>query len=66
MHIYFLYVDDIDLTTSSIELLQHIILTLGNEFSMTDLGNLNYFLDIVVTRDKSGMFLSQKNMLLRF
>ncbi|GKF16854.1 ribonuclease H-like domain-containing protein, partial [Tanacetum coccineum] len=30
------------------------------EFSMTDLGSLNYFLGISVTRDSSGMFLSQK------
>nr|GFD16623.1 putative reverse transcriptase, RNA-dependent DNA polymerase [Tanacetum cinerariifolium] len=30
------------------------------EFAMTDLGSLNYFLGISVTRDSSGMFLSQK------
>nr|GEW62056.1 ribonuclease H-like domain-containing protein [Tanacetum cinerariifolium] len=29
-------------------------------FFMTDLGSLNYFLGIFVTRDSSGMFLSQK------
>ncbi|GJW95513.1 ribonuclease H-like domain-containing protein [Tanacetum coccineum] len=29
-------------------------------FSMTDVGSLNYFLGISVTRDYSGMFLSQK------
>ncbi|GJX91729.1 ribonuclease H-like domain-containing protein [Tanacetum coccineum] len=32
---------------------------LHQEFSMTDLGSLNYFLGISVTRDSSGMFLSQ-------
>ncbi|GKA37660.1 ribonuclease H-like domain-containing protein [Tanacetum coccineum] len=30
------------------------------EFAMIDLGSLNYFLGILVTRNSSGMFLSQK------
>nr|GFB93272.1 ribonuclease H-like domain-containing protein [Tanacetum cinerariifolium] len=55
-----LYVDDIVLTASSDHLLQHIIASLHREFSMTDLGALNYFLGISVTRDSSGMFLSQR------
>ncbi|GJR33244.1 ribonuclease H-like domain-containing protein [Tanacetum coccineum] len=55
-----LYVDDIVLTASSDTLLQRIIDSLHQEFSMTDLGSLNYFLGISVTRDSSGMFLSQK------
>ncbi|GKC38531.1 ribonuclease H-like domain-containing protein [Tanacetum coccineum] len=55
-----LYVDDIVLTASSQPLLQRIIASLHQEFSMTDLGSLNYFLGISVTRDSSGMFLSQK------
>ncbi|GKC85676.1 ribonuclease H-like domain-containing protein [Tanacetum coccineum] len=55
-----LYVDDIMLTASSQPLLQQIITSLHQEFSMTDLGSLNYFLGIFVTRDFSGMFLSQK------
>ncbi|GJX34950.1 ribonuclease H-like domain-containing protein [Tanacetum coccineum] len=55
-----LYVDDIVLTASSQDLLQQIICSLHQEFSMTDLGSLNYFLGISVTRDSSGMFLSQK------
>lgn len=38
-----LYVDNIILTTSSTILLQYIITKLGHEFSMTDLGPLNYF-----------------------
>nr|GEY51972.1 hypothetical protein [Tanacetum cinerariifolium] len=37
-----------------------IITTLHQEFSITDLGSLNYFLVIFVTRDSSGMFLSQR------
>ncbi|GKC06476.1 ribonuclease H-like domain-containing protein, partial [Tanacetum coccineum] len=55
-----LYVDDIVLTALSQALLQQIIRTLHQEFSMIDLGLLNYFLGIFVTRDSSGMFLSQK------
>nr|GEU96843.1 hypothetical protein [Tanacetum cinerariifolium] len=55
-----LYVDDIVLTTSSTTLLQRIITYLHAEFSMTDLGPLNYFLGVFVTRDTSGMFLAQQ------
>ncbi|GJS60756.1 ribonuclease H-like domain-containing protein [Tanacetum coccineum] len=55
-----LYVDDIVLTASSSDLLQQIITSLHAEFSMTDLGSLNYFLGIFVTHNGSGMFLSQQ------
>ncbi|GJS88474.1 ribonuclease H-like domain-containing protein [Tanacetum coccineum] len=55
-----LYVDDIVLTASSTALLQRIIASLHAEFSMTDLGPLNYFLGVFVTRNTSGMFLSQQ------
>ncbi|GKD86994.1 ribonuclease H-like domain-containing protein, partial [Tanacetum coccineum] len=55
-----LYVDDIVLTASSESLLQQIIRSLHQEFAMTDLSSLNYFLGISVTRDSSGLFLSQK------
>ncbi|GJY00450.1 ribonuclease H-like domain-containing protein [Tanacetum coccineum] len=37
-----------------------IISSLHQEFAMTDLGALNYFLGISVMRDSSGLFLSQK------
>nr|GFA06200.1 ribonuclease H-like domain-containing protein [Tanacetum cinerariifolium] len=55
-----LYVDDIVLTASSERFLQQVICSLHKEFAMTDLGPFNYFLGISVTRDSSGMFLSQK------
>ncbi|GJS61942.1 ribonuclease H-like domain-containing protein [Tanacetum coccineum] len=55
-----LYVDDIVLTASSEILLQRIIASLHQEFSITDLGSLNYFCSISVTRDSSRMFLSQR------
>ncbi|GJU05103.1 ribonuclease H-like domain-containing protein [Tanacetum coccineum] len=48
-----IYVDDIVLTTSSTALLQRIISFLHQEFEMTDLGALNYFLGILVTRDST-------------
>nr|GEV86912.1 reverse transcriptase domain-containing protein [Tanacetum cinerariifolium] len=54
-----LYVDDIVLTALSDRLLQQIIVSSHREFSMTDLGALNYFLGISVMRDSSDMFLSQ-------
>nr|GEV78270.1 RNA-directed DNA polymerase, eukaryota [Tanacetum cinerariifolium] len=41
-----IYVDDIILTASSLVALQQIIDSLRNEFDMTDLGTLNYFLDV--------------------
>ncbi|GJW53491.1 ribonuclease H-like domain-containing protein, partial [Tanacetum coccineum] len=55
-----LYVDDYVLTASSDGLLQRIISSLHQEFAMKDLGPLNYFLGIYVTRDSSGLFFSQK------
>ncbi|GJW59995.1 ribonuclease H-like domain-containing protein [Tanacetum coccineum] len=55
-----LYVDDIILKASSESLLQQIIRPLHQEFAMTDLSPLNYFLGISVTCDSSGLFLSQK------
>ncbi|GKE04329.1 ribonuclease H-like domain-containing protein [Tanacetum coccineum] len=55
-----LYVDDIVLTASSEILLQQIIRSLHQEFAMTDLGPLNYFLGKSVSHDSSGLFLSQK------
>ncbi|XP_071687627.1 uncharacterized mitochondrial protein AtMg00810-like [Rutidosis leptorrhynchoides] len=55
-----LYVDDIILTASSTAFLHRVITSLHQEFSMTDLCPLNYFLGISVTCTPSGMFLSQK------
>nr|GEV24600.1 ribonuclease H-like domain-containing protein [Tanacetum cinerariifolium] len=47
-------------SASFTSLLQRIISSLHAEFAMTDLGPLNYFLDISATRTTSGIFLSQK------
>ncbi|GKD61817.1 ribonuclease H-like domain-containing protein, partial [Tanacetum coccineum] len=54
-----LYMDDNLLTASSIEFLHRIIASLHQEFSMTGLGPLNYFLGISVSRSTRGMFLCQ-------
>nr|GEW75548.1 copia protein [Tanacetum cinerariifolium] len=55
-----IYVDDIILTTSCPAPLQQIIGSLNNEFDMTDLGALSYFLGISADRTLTGLFLSQK------
>nr|GEZ39380.1 ribonuclease H-like domain-containing protein [Tanacetum cinerariifolium] len=39
---------------------QQVITSLHNEFDMTDLGALNYFLGISATRHSTGLFLSRK------
>ncbi|GJX25679.1 ribonuclease H-like domain-containing protein [Tanacetum coccineum] len=49
-----------DLVAAGQTWLQRIIDSLHKEFSMTDLGSLNYFLGISVTCDSSEMFLSQR------
>ncbi|GKD05478.1 ribonuclease H-like domain-containing protein, partial [Tanacetum coccineum] len=59
-----LYVDDIVVTASSESLLQQIIRSLHQEFSMTDMGSLTYFLGISITHDSSRLFLSQKKYVL--
>nr|GEW85822.1 ribonuclease H-like domain-containing protein [Tanacetum cinerariifolium] len=55
-----IHVDDIIPTASSTYILRQVITSLHNEFDMTDLGALNYFLGISATRHSIGLFLSQK------
>jgi hypothetical protein len=55
-----LYVDDIILTASTDDIRQSIMASLSSEFAMKDLGSLNYFLGISVTRHEGGLFLSQQ------
>ena len=49
-----LYVDDIVLTASSQQLLEHIISSLQQEFAMKDLGWLHHFLGVTVEPRPSG------------
>lgn len=51
--------DDIILTTSFHALLKFIIFRLSSEFAIKDLGDLSYFLGIVITRHASSLFLFQ-------
>ncbi|XP_048493940.1 uncharacterized mitochondrial protein AtMg00810-like [Beta vulgaris subsp. vulgaris] len=55
-----LYVDDIILTASFATLRKSIMVLLGFEFAMKDLGPLSYFLGIVVTQHAGSLFLSQR------
>jgi hypothetical protein len=55
-----LYVDDIVLTASTAALLRQMITALQNSFHMKDLGPLQHFLGVAVTRTTVGMLLSQR------
>lgn len=55
-----LYVDDIIRTAFTTPLLQQIISHLSHEFSMTNLGPLNYFLGIFTIRSDMCLFLFQR------
>jgi hypothetical protein len=48
------------IAASSTGLLQHITDQLHREFTMTDLGDLSYFLEISVSRSTTGMLLFQR------
>jgi hypothetical protein len=52
-----LYVDDIILTASSMELLRRTVSALQWEFAMKDLGPLHHFISITVKRRPDGLFL---------
>jgi hypothetical protein len=54
-----LYVDDIVLTASSVNLLQCTIVALQREFAMKDLGHL-HFLGITAERRPQGHFLHRR------
>ncbi|WVZ83721.1 hypothetical protein U9M48_030841 [Paspalum notatum var. saurae] len=55
-----LYVDDIVQTASTTALLHQIIAALQASFPMKDLGPLQHFLGIPITRTAAGMLLSQR------
>eukprot|EP00253_Pinus_taeda_P005975 PITA_05975 len=54
-----LYVDDIILTGSDPNFINHVNSSLKKNFEMTDLGNLHYFLGLQVLQSKEGISLSQ-------
>jgi hypothetical protein len=55
-----LYVDDILLTASSLELLQRTTTTLQQQFAMKDMGPLHHFLDVSVEQRSDNLFLHQR------
>eukprot|EP00253_Pinus_taeda_P017168 PITA_17168 len=54
-----LYVDDIILTGSDLNLINHVKFSLKKKFEMTGLGHLHYFLGLQVLQSKEGITLSQ-------
>jgi hypothetical protein len=60
-----LYVHDIVLTSSSSSLLRRTINALQQEFSLKDFGLLHHFLGMHVQRQPSGLFLSQRQYILK-
>eukprot|EP00253_Pinus_taeda_P028518 PITA_28518 len=57
-----LYVDDLILTGSDPNLINHVKSSLKKKFEMTNLGHLHYFLGLQVLQSKEGIFLSQSNV----
>jgi hypothetical protein len=55
-----LYIDDIGLAASSVELLRHIISSLQQEYAMKDMSELHHSLGVIVERRSPGMFLHQR------
>eukprot|EP00253_Pinus_taeda_P008546 PITA_08546 len=53
------YVDDLILTGSDPNLINHVKSSLKKKFEMTDLGHLHYFLGLQVLQSKEGISLSQ-------
>eukprot|EP00253_Pinus_taeda_P026492 PITA_26492 len=56
-----LYVDDLILTGSDPNLINHVKSNLKKKFEMRDLGHLHYFLGLQVLQSKEGISLSQSN-----
>ncbi|CAL8993966.1 unnamed protein product [Prunus brigantina] len=59
-----IYVDDILVTGNSESHITQLILDLGRQFSMKDLGPLHYFLGMEVVRTSTGLYLSQSKYIL--
>ena len=61
--ILLIYVDDTIVTGSNNVEIEQIIQDLGSTFALKDLGQLNFFLDIDVTRNENTLVLSQTKYL---
>ena len=60
MAVLLLYVDDIVIIVSSYPLLCNFIQLLKDEFSMSNMGSLHYFLGVQVKKNSNGLFLCQQ------
>lgn len=58
-----IYVVDIIVSEFNQGVFTYLIHHLGNKFSLNDLGNLYYFLEIEVIAKADGFFLNQTDML---
>lgn len=54
------YVDDIILVSSSVPVVDRLLLALGSEFVVKDLGTLHYFMGLEVTHTSMGLSLTRK------
>lgn len=54
------YVDDLIYTGSSMEMIEEFKKSMMEEFSMTDLGKMKYFLGVEVIQDEKGIFINQR------
>jgi hypothetical protein len=55
-----LYVDDLIYTGNDTSLIEEFKNSMKNQFSMTDLGKMKYFLGIEVVQNKQGIFICQQ------
>ena len=55
-----LYVDDLIYTRNSTEMFEEFKSSMMNEFPMTDLGKMRYFLGVEVVQDKKVIFITQR------
>ena len=55
-----LYVDDLIYTGNSVTMLERFKKSMMNEFSMTDLGGMKYFLGVEVIQGEQGIFINQQ------
>eukprot|EP00253_Pinus_taeda_P004359 PITA_04359 len=62
LDILVLYVDDLILTGSDPNLINHVKSSLKNKFEMTDLGYFHYFIGLQVLQSKEVISLSQSNV----
>ena len=58
--VFFVYVDDIVITSTNSSLIAHLKQNFQTSFHMKDLGLLTYFFGLEVHIDSSGIFLNQQ------